>query len=54
LKKPTTKKGWWSGSNGKSACVASVRPSIQTPGLPKKKKKEYTMGKRQSLQQMEN
>jgi hypothetical protein len=25
------KKGWWSGSSGKSACIASVKPSVQTP-----------------------
>jgi hypothetical protein len=25
-KTPITKKGWWSGSNSKIACLASVRP----------------------------
>jgi hypothetical protein len=30
---------WWSGSSGKCACAASMRPWVQTPVLPKKKKK---------------
>jgi hypothetical protein len=33
-----TKEGWWSGSGGKSACLASMRPCIQTYP-PKKKRK---------------
>jgi hypothetical protein len=34
-----TKRGWWSGSRGKSAYLASTRHLVQTPVLPKKKKK---------------
>jgi hypothetical protein len=41
-KKPTTKKGWWSSSSGKSACLENVRP-ISNPVLPKKKKKSYSI-----------
>jgi hypothetical protein len=33
LKKPSQKKGWQSGSSGKSSCL------VQTPVPPKKKKK---------------
>jgi hypothetical protein len=36
---PTQKKAWWSGSSGKSTCLPSVRPYIQTPVLKEKKKK---------------
>jgi hypothetical protein len=46
LKNPITIKGWWSGSRGKTACLASERPCVQTPVLPKKKKerKEQIQG----------
>jgi hypothetical protein len=30
-------RGWQSGSSSQSASVASVRPSVQTPVLPKQK-----------------
>jgi hypothetical protein len=32
------KTGWWNGSSGKNACLASMRPQVQTP-MPLKKKK---------------
>jgi hypothetical protein len=38
-KKLIAKKGWQSGSSSKSACRTSVRPQVQTPVLPKKKKR---------------
>jgi hypothetical protein len=31
--------GWCSGSRCKNTCLASVRPSVQAPVLPRKKKK---------------
>jgi hypothetical protein len=31
-------KGWWSGSSCKNACLATVRPWVQTLVLPEKKK----------------
>jgi hypothetical protein len=34
--------GWWNGSSGN--CLASMRPSVQNPMLPKKKKKEENFG----------
>jgi hypothetical protein len=43
LKIPITNKGWWSGSSGKSAYLASVRPWAQTPILQKKKKISFTL-----------
>jgi TfoX/Sxy family transcriptional regulator of competence genes len=39
LEKKITKKDWLSGSSGKSACLASVRPS-SNPSAAKKKKKQ--------------
>jgi hypothetical protein len=29
-------RGWWNGSNHKNACLASMRPWVQTPVLPQK------------------
>jgi hypothetical protein len=43
LKKTITKNGWWSGSRGKSACLASVRPTVETT-VPQKKKKKKKIG----------
>jgi hypothetical protein len=40
LKKSVKKKGSQSGSSGASTCQASLDPRVQTPGPPKKKKKE--------------
>jgi hypothetical protein len=33
---PSQKKGWRSSSSSKSACLASMKPWVQTPVLPKK------------------
>jgi hypothetical protein len=38
--KKSQKQGWWSVSSRKSACLASMRPSVQIPMLSKKKKKK--------------
>jgi hypothetical protein len=32
------KKGWWSDSSSKMACLASMMPLVQTQVLPKKSK----------------
>jgi hypothetical protein len=37
-KNPSLKKGWQTDSSGKSACLASARPGVQTPILPIKEK----------------
>jgi hypothetical protein len=37
-------KSWWSGSRGKSACLASMRQSSNTSTGPKKKKKNPRSG----------
>jgi hypothetical protein len=34
-KKFITRKGWWSGPNSKSDCLASVRPWVQPQGPQK-------------------
>jgi hypothetical protein len=39
LEKTYRKQGWWSASSGESACLASVRPSIQIQVLLKNKKR---------------
>jgi hypothetical protein len=38
-KKSVRKEGWWSGSSCNNVCLASMRPGVQTPILPKRKKK---------------
>jgi hypothetical protein len=40
LIKKIHKQGWWSGLSSKSTCLTSVRPQVQTPVLPQKKKKK--------------
>jgi hypothetical protein len=53
LKILNTKEGWWRGSSNKSACLARVRRSIQTPVSPKKKRereKERVVGSGQVAQ----
>jgi hypothetical protein len=37
------KKGWQSGSNSKSACIVNLSLCVQTPVLPKKKKKKQVL-----------
>jgi hypothetical protein len=41
LKNPSQKEGWPNGSSGKSTCLVSVRPRVQTQRHQKKKKKEF-------------
>jgi hypothetical protein len=39
LIKAIAKKDWWSSSSSRKVSLVSVRPKVQTPVLPKKKKK---------------
>jgi hypothetical protein len=41
---PTQNQCWWSGSSGKSACLASVRPWVQTLVPQKKLELVYSLG----------
>jgi hypothetical protein len=37
LEKPITKKGWWSGSSGKNACLASIDAVSSNPKYQNRK-----------------
>jgi hypothetical protein len=49
--KSRKKMSWWSGSGRKSACLATVRPLVQTPVLPKNKKTKKTENENQETEQ---